>query len=294
MTNLVAFDFETTGLYPMKDKIIEIGAICFNPESISRQEPRRDDADDGIIKTFQTFVNPGLPIPQEVIAIHGITDEMVKNAPSGREALSTLLDFIGDSPLLAHNISFDVSFLMASAALYKIKPPSNLLIDTCELARICFRDVENHKLSTLGRYLNIVCPSIKAFAGSNEQSGYHRALADSYVVMKLYKMCLDRLDSKITIDDVALRSTGGLRFDDYIFDKIEIPPDKIALKKAIEQSIPIEITYRNNKGEETQRWITPFNIFSFRGKTYLAAHCHQVDEIRQFRLDRICEVISCK
>ena len=286
MTNIVAFDFETTGLYPMKDKIIEIGAICFNP-ALSEKE-----RDDGVIKTFQTFINPAVPIPQEVIEIHGITDEMVKNAPSEREALSTFLEFIGDSPLIAHNISFDVGFLMASAALYKIKPPSNLLIDTCELSRLCFRDVENHKLSTLGRYLNITCPPAKAFVGRQGQSGYHRALSDSYVVMKLYKMCLDRLDSKITINDIALRSTGGLKFDDYIFDKIEIPPDKIALKKAIEQSIRIEINYRNNKGEESQRWITPFNIYSFRGNTYVAAHCHQADEIRQFRLDRICEVIN--
>lgn len=281
MTNIVAFDFETTGLYPIKDKIIEIGAVCFNLEK-----------DTEIINTFQTFINPAISIPQEVIEIHGITDEMVKNAPSEKEALSKFLEFINNNPLIAHNISFDVSFLMASAALYKIKSPSNLLIDTCELARICFKDVENHKLSTLGKYLNIACPPVEAFVGSNEQSGYHRALADSYVVMKLYKMCLDRLDSKMTINDIALRSTGGLKFDDYIFDKIEIPPDKIILKKAMEQSIPIEITYRNNKGEESQRWITPFNIFSFRGSTYVAAHCHQADEIRQFRLDRICEVLS--
>jgi DNA polymerase III epsilon subunit family exonuclease len=281
MTKIVAFDFETTGLYPMNDKIIEIGAVCFNLEK-----------DDSIIDTFQTFINPAIPIPQEVIEIHGITDEMVKNAPSEREALSTFLDFIGDSPLIAHNISFDVSFLMASVALYKIKPPANLLIDTCELSRMCFRDAENHKLSTLGKCLNIASPPVEAFVGRVKQSGYHRALADSYVVMQLYKMCIDRLDSKITINDIAHRTTGGLRFEDYIFDNIEIPQDKMALKEAIEKSLPLEITYRNNKGEESQRWITPFNIFSFRGKTYVAAHCHQTDEIRQFRLDRIGEVLS--
>ena len=281
--NIVAFDFETTGLYPTKDKIIEIGAVCFTIEK-----------DVGIINTFQTFINPAVPIPQEVIEIHGITDEMVRNAPSEREALSTFLDFIGNSPLIAHNISFDVGFLMASAALYDIKPPTNLLIDTCELSRICFRDVENHKLSTLGKYLNIACPPVEAFVGGEQQSGYHRALADSYVVMKLYKMCLDRLEPKMSMTDIARQTTGGLRFDDYIFDKIEIPPDKMALKEAIEKSLPLEITYRNNKGEESQRWITPFNIFSFRGKTYVAAHCHQTDEIRQFRLDRIGEAISYK
>ncbi|MBI5779342.1 MAG: WYL domain-containing protein [Planctomycetes bacterium] len=267
MTNtLIAFDFETTGLYPIKDKIVEIGAVRFNPE------------DNREIDTFKTFVNPGMPIPQVVINIHGITDEMVKNAPHEKDALLSFLDYIGDAPLMAHNVAFDVGFFMAAVSMYKIKPPVNMLLDSCELSRICFKNVENHKLSTLGKCLNI------------EQNGYHRALADAMVVMKLYKMCLTRLDNKMTVQDIANRTTSGLKFSDYIFDKIELPDDKIGLKQAIDKGRSVEIKYRNNKGDETQREITPFNIYSFSGKTYVSAYCHNCSEDRQFRLDRIFEV----
>ncbi|MEW6027453.1 MAG: exonuclease domain-containing protein [Planctomycetota bacterium] len=266
INTLISFDFETTGLYPIKDKIVEIGAIRFNPE------------DGKEIDSFKTFVNPGRPIPQEVIKIHGITDEMVRNAPYEKDALLSFLKYIGDDPLIGHNVAFDVGFLMAAVAIYKIKTPNNVLLDSCELAKMCFKDVENHKLSTLCTTLDI------------KNNGYHRALADSYAVIGLYKKCLERLESKMTIQEIAHRTTSGLRFADYIFDKIELPDDKIALTQAIDKGRPVEIKYRNNKGDETQREIMPFNIYSFLGKTYVSAYCHNCSEDRQFRLDRILEV----
>lgn len=268
INTLIAFDFETTGLYPIKDKIVEIGAVRFNP------------GDDKVIDTFKTFVNPGMPIPQVVINIHGITDEMVKNAPHEKDALLSFLDYIGATPLMAHNVAFDVGFLMAAVSIYKLKPPVNTLIDSCELSRMCFKNVENHKLSTLGKSLNI------------EQDGYHRAMADAMVVMKLYNMCLARLDNKMTIQDIASRTTSGLKFSDYVFDNVELPDDKIGLKQAIDKGQSVGIKYRNNKGDETQREITPFNIYSFLGKTYVSAYCHHCSEDRQFRLDRIYEVAA--
>jgi DNA polymerase III epsilon subunit family exonuclease len=266
MNRLIAFDLETTGLHPIKDKIVEIGAVRFSTGNNKE------------LDTFKTFVNPGRPIPRETVHIHGITDEMVKNAPTEKDALLSFLDYVGDTPLIAHNVSFDAGFLMAAASAGKIKPPNNLLLDSCELSRICFKNVENHKLATLGSILNI------------KENGYHRALADSYVVMKLYNLCLERLDRKMTMTELSSRTTGSLKFSDYIFEKIEIPKNKIGLKKAIARKKSIGIKYRNDKGEESNRKITPLNIYSFSGKTYVSAYCHQCSEDRQFRLDRIYEV----
>ncbi|MDI6733412.1 MAG: exonuclease domain-containing protein [Planctomycetota bacterium] len=271
MTNIVTFDLETTGLYPIRNKIVEIGAVRFDPDNGT------------VIDKFQTLVNPAMSIPQEVIEIHGITDEMTKNAPYEKDALLMFLGFIGDNPLIAHNISFDVGFIMAGVSSYKIKVPSNLLIDSCEFSRIHIKNVENYKLSTLGRSLNL------------EQNGYHRALADAMVVMKLYRMCIEKASAgknKTDIEYIAYQTTNGLRFSDYVFDKVAIPEDKMEIKRAIEESRSVEIRYRSGKGEESLRVITPFNIYSFLGKTYVQAHCHNTDEPRQFRLDRVCEVIT--
>jgi len=270
MTNdtMIAFDLETTGLYPIKDKIVEIGAVCFSPK------------DSKVINEFQMLVNPNMPIPAEVTAIHGITDEMVLNAPMIKEALPKFMEFIGDAPLVAHNIGFDVGFLMAALSQYKIAPPSNLLIDSCELSKICFKNSMNHKSDTMRSFLNL------------EDSAHHRAMGDSYTVMRLYKECLKKSEPGITIEEIAYRTTKGLRFQDYLFDKLEIMDDKVPLQRAIEKSESVQIRYRNGKGEESLRLITPFNIFGFKGKIYVTAHCHRTDEERQFRLDRICEVIN--
>src|SRR5579862_9400645 len=95
----VAFDLETTGLYPAGDRIMELGAVKFG-------------LDGQIHGIFQQLVNPGRWIPPHVIGIHGITADMVREQPSSAQALPAFLDFVGDADaLLAHNASFDAGFI---------------------------------------------------------------------------------------------------------------------------------------------------------------------------------------
>jgi DNA polymerase III epsilon subunit-like protein len=93
----VAFDVETTGLSPIACRLVELCAIRFS-------------LGEGQLETFSTLINPGLPIPAEVSALHGITDEMVRDAPEAGAALQNFLNWLGgDRPvLLAHNANFDV------------------------------------------------------------------------------------------------------------------------------------------------------------------------------------------
>ncbi|MBI4713370.1 MAG: WYL domain-containing protein [Planctomycetes bacterium] len=264
----IAFDLETTGLYPIKDKIVEIGAVRFDNDKITEE--------------FQTLVNPGVPIPQEVIAIHGITDQMVLNAPAERDALELFLKFIGDDIMLAHSASFDAGFIMASVALHKLKVPANLLIDTCELARTVLPGMANYKLPTLGKHFNLA------------QSGYHRALADAVAVAGLFRICRAKLPDQMTPIDIANYPNQGLKFRDFVFGEIELPPDKIVVRQAVEQGFDLEIEYRNSSGEVSQRVISPFNMYSFRGRCYIAAYCHNASEERQFRVDRIVSAQKTK
>ena len=114
---VVTLDIETTGLDPKRDRIIEIGAV--------RSENGVETA------VFQSFVNPGIPIPSFITDLTGIRDELVADAPRVSEVITEFADFVGKSPVLAHNASFDLAFLRAGG----MRQP-NLVLDTIELANI--------------------------------------------------------------------------------------------------------------------------------------------------------------
>lgn len=139
-TDFTVIDFETTGLRPQSDKIVEIGAV-----KIRNGE---------MIDSFSSLVNPKYRIPQEATRIHGITDKMVKGAPTIESILPQLIDFIGEDVIVAHNAPFDMKFLLinAQACGINVKAP---VIDTLALCRTLYPDSPNHKLGTVAEYLNI-------------------------------------------------------------------------------------------------------------------------------------------
>jgi len=100
--SVVVFDTETTGLAPSHDRIVEIAAIKY-----TNGEP---------VQKFHSFINPGIPIPERVIEIHGITDDMVKDCPNIGQVIPAFDDFIGDSILSAHNLEFDLKFIFYSGS----------------------------------------------------------------------------------------------------------------------------------------------------------------------------------
>lgn len=119
--NFIVFDLETTGLNPVTNEIIEIGAIKFEVN-----EP---------VEIFHTFVKPKNKISGKITSINGITNEKVENSPSIEEIIPKFLDFIGEDVLIAHNSDFDMGFILNQ--LYKLgyKKTKNKVIDTLKLAR---------------------------------------------------------------------------------------------------------------------------------------------------------------
>ena len=119
----VTLDFETTGLYPERgDRVVEVGAV----EIVGRKPG----------KCFHRFVNPERPIPEEVVRIHGITDEKVKHAPRFCEIVDELLAFLDGATLVIHNASFDLQFLQAELARAGRPFPENApVVDTLDHAR---------------------------------------------------------------------------------------------------------------------------------------------------------------
>ena len=97
LSSYVAIDFETTGLDPNHDRIIEVAAILFKDG-----EPK---------KTFSTLVNPGQNIPSFITSITGISNSMVSQSPRESEIINNLIKIIGSHPVVAHNVKFDWSFI---------------------------------------------------------------------------------------------------------------------------------------------------------------------------------------
>jgi DNA polymerase-3 subunit epsilon len=163
-------DLETTGGSPADCAITEIGAVKY----------RGGD----LLGTFQTLVDPGLPIPPSITVLTGITEAMVIDAPGIAEALPTFLEFIGDSVVVGHNVRFDLSFLAAAAARLSYEPLANDTVDTASLARRLIRDeVRNLRLQTLAAHFRSPTRPV------------HRALEDARATAHVLHGLLERAGS---------------------------------------------------------------------------------------------------
>lgn len=139
--NYVIFDIETTGLDFKSDKIIEIGAIkVINNE---------------IVEEFNYLINPQVDLNDTIISITGITNDMLKNKEKIDTVLPKFIEFIENYPLLAHNNSFDLSFINEAINNLKLDRLKNTMVDTLELSRKYLTHMYNHKLETLKKYYNI-------------------------------------------------------------------------------------------------------------------------------------------
>jgi len=165
----VVFDIETTGFGPVKDKIIEIGAV----KVINGQ----------ITEKFSTFINPEISIPEEITKLTSITDEMVRDAETIETVLPRFLSFAEGCVLVAHNASFDVGFIRKKAELLKL-PFDVTSVDTVAVARILRPGLSNYKLHT-------VC---KEFEVSLEN--HHRAVDDAGATAELYVKFIEILKEK--------------------------------------------------------------------------------------------------
>ena len=173
----VAFDIETTGLDKKNDAIIEIGAVKFKNGEI--------------LDKFDTFVDPERFISYDITQLTGITNEMVAGQPSIDTALMQFKEFIGDAVLVAHNASFDMSFIRNNAARLGIKI-HNRSIDTLMLSKAMLPDIKKHSLDYVAQYLKI------------NQIAHHRADDDARVCGRIFEHLLGimKKDGVVTFDDL--------------------------------------------------------------------------------------------
>ena len=136
----VAFDLETTGLNSREDQIIEIGAVVMK--------------DGKEIDRFQTFVDPHQKLQSVTSELTGITDEMLRGAPSIEEILPKFLEFVGDRILVAHNADFDTGFIQTACKKQNL-PYTFTSIDTLALSMVLMTQLKRYKLNLVADALNL-------------------------------------------------------------------------------------------------------------------------------------------
>ncbi|NDJ33726.1 MAG: DEAD/DEAH box helicase family protein [Chloroflexi bacterium] len=191
---LVAIDLETTGLNPDTDRIIEIGAVKIHGERV--------------VEEWQSLVNPGIPIPARTTLLTGISSADVETAPRLSQVLPELRKFLGNAPVVGHNVGFDVGFLRLAGL-----PMHSSAIDTYHLAAVLLPDAPGYSLSALVHLLGL------------DSGDAHRALDDArmaaYLFMALRQAAYE-LDYN-TLADIATAGQsiewGGRAFFNSVFEE---------------------------------------------------------------------------
>lgn len=152
VNDYIALDVETTGLDPVRDRLLEIGAVRVQG---------------GVIcGVYETLVNAGVPVPRRIQELTGITDEMRKTGKKAAEAVRGFLEFCGELPVVGHNVSFDYGFLKQAAAEAGCAFEAEAL-DTLKIARKVLPGLSSRTLSAMCAYYGI------------DQGNAHRALDDA-------------------------------------------------------------------------------------------------------------------
>ncbi|MFH1542829.1 MAG: 3'-5' exonuclease [bacterium] len=165
----VILDIETTGLEPIENEITEIGAIKAKGTEL--------------IDVFSSLVRPLLPIPPKITELTGIDDDLVKEAPPIKQVMNRFMDFIGeDTILVAHNASFDLSFIKHHLKKATNKDLKNSIVCTVKLARHLLPKLPNHKLHTVGSHFGF------------ETKNRHRAMGDAELTFLVWQKFLPLLN----------------------------------------------------------------------------------------------------
>lgn len=161
LSTCIAFDVETTGLDPKNEEVIQFSAVKF--------------VDGKQTDEINYFCNPQKPIPDFIVELTRISDDMVMGEPTFFDRMNEVLAFFEDFPLIAHNARFDVSFLEKTFG----KPLSNPIIDTLDLSRMFLYWLPDRKLETLSAHFDL------------ETDGAHRADVDTRNTGRLFYKLLE-------------------------------------------------------------------------------------------------------
>jgi DNA polymerase-3 subunit epsilon len=260
---LVFVDVETTGLSPDHgDRVCEVAALRA--------------VGDEVADALQQLVNPQRRMGAGALAVHGITDDMLADAPAFPQITDRVQELLAGAVFVGHNAGFDLGFLQAEFARARRPWPEVLALDTLRLARACFR-ARSYALSAISQAL-----------GVEVRGRSHRAMIDVLLTRGVLGCVVEALSAQgvATLGDLLALQGGSIG--------APIEPEDEAVPALVRQAIHEQrilwLRYRAQTGEETTRFVRPLAVRRNGEERILLAYCLLKDAQRTFRLDRVIEM----
>jgi len=258
---LVAVDLETTGLSPLVDKIIEIAAVKITSE--------------GLVSEFHTLINPMIDVPEFTIQFHGLTNDDLKSAPTIKKPLKEFWEFVGRHPMIAHNSSFDLGYLIKSSHDFQIDFPPLDIYDSCRWGRAAYKPrenpPENYKLSTLSTYCGFIL-------------NHHVAIEDTYACLKIMANI-----SALGIDQkTPMQKSFVFRLSQ--FDKSDCfnySSRLVGLAQLVQAKELLNLEYKGTTVKLAQRPVRPIGLMPLPRGPVLFAECLLTGMNKSFLLKKI-------
>jgi DNA polymerase-3 subunit epsilon len=258
----VAFDTETSGAYPLGAEIVEFGMVKWK----AGKE----------VDSYQTLLKPSFPMSDFIIGIHGISNEMVQEAPLMGEKIQEIRNFFKDCVLMAHHAPFDMGFLTVDLEKNKMPLPSEPVLCTSLLARKLIPESPNHKLQTLIKVLKL------------DGGTAHRAHDDARACLNVGLECLRRIGETSTLKHAIKAMGKDLEWQRY---SLMVGQNELYQKvvEATVQHKDMDIVYEGGSLRGQTRRISPIGIVRNPDGDYVMAVCHLDRAQKRFYLGKISD-----
>jgi DNA polymerase-3 subunit epsilon len=257
---LIAFDTETSGAFPIGSEIVEFAAVKWR--------------DGQIVDKFQTLLKPSVPMSDFIIKIHGITNQMVQDAPLMKDKISEIHSFLSDGIPLAHHAAFDMGFLAIEFEKHNLPMLSQKVLCTSLLARNVITGTPNHKLQTLIPFLKI------------KQGTAHRALDDSEACLQVGIHCLQKIECLDDPEKAFAKINCSFKWQDFLVLKSGSDKIKIIVE-AIEKKLPMDLIYFGGSTQGQSRRISPVGLVRTPEGDFVQALCHRDNSYKRFYVDKM-------
>jgi DNA polymerase-3 subunit epsilon len=258
--DLVGFDTETSGKYPLTAEICEIAAVKWRGGKI--------------VDRFEALIKPSQPMGAEVIAIHGISNEMVENAPPMSEKIHHFYEFIKNSVLIAHHAPFDLGFIAIELERASLHLPGDPVLCSSLLSRKLFPESGNHRLQTLIPFFGI------------KQGTAHRALDDAEACLEVGLRCLE----KTAVADLSaafLAQGGPLTWHRFSMRELETQVAGRVLADACREQHIVEIVYSGGSTPGLKRRVHPLGLVRSLDGDFVVAYDEKDQKSKRYFLDKI-------
>jgi DNA polymerase-3 subunit epsilon len=261
---IIAIDTETSGQYPIQDDLCELAAV----KSLGGK----------IIDTKQVLVKPKEKMSDFVIGIHGITNEMVKEAPPIEEVLEDFIDFISEGVIVGHHSPFDLGFLVYDMEKLGIPLPKYPAFCSSLISRNAITGTPNHKLQTLVKYLKL------------DGGQAHRALDDANACLQLLFQCFEK-KSVETFEDAFKLQGSPLWWQDFSLKGKALQSQQWGkVIEAVETGKSLEIIYAGGSKKGKKREVKPLSVVcSPTGDFMVALDPEEPEKSKRFYFKKLDE-----